>query len=79
MFGRAFSPITEPIIAAFEALSSAIIWGLIIYGVIQMAQIGVIATRAYYSLKVIKQVSVLLKEIIKDVAEMRRDIRDSGK
>jgi hypothetical protein len=71
MLGNILSPIT----AAMEALSGAIIWGLIIFGVIQMASIITIAVRAYYSLKIIKQVSILLREIIQEVGELKREWR----
>jgi hypothetical protein len=71
MFANMFAPIT----AALDALSGAIIWGLIIFGIIQMASIITIAVRAYYSLKIIKQVSVLLREIIQEVGELKREWR----
>lgn len=65
----------SPIAEMFGAISNAIIWGIIIFGAIQVSQIVIIATRAYYGLKIIKQVSVLLREIIKDVAEIKRELR----
>jgi hypothetical protein len=74
--GRMFSPITEPLVNAAEALSAAVIWGLIIYGAFQMAQITAIAVRAYYGLRIIKQVSILLREVIQEVSAMRRELRD---
>lgn len=58
-----------------EAISAAFVWGLIIFGVIQMGSIVTIAVRTYYSLKIIKQVSILLKEIIGEVAELKREFK----
>jgi hypothetical protein len=72
MFGGFFSPVTE----AMSAISDAIIWGLIIFGILQMASIITIGVRAYYSLKIIKQVSVLLKEVISELAELKRGWRE---
>jgi hypothetical protein len=72
MFGGFFSPITE----AMEAVSSAIIIGLFIFGIIQVSQIVVIATRAYYSLKIIKQISVLLREVINEVGEIKKSMKE---
>jgi hypothetical protein len=72
MFGGFFTPVTEML----QALSSVIIWGLIIFGVVQMLAVITIAVRAYYSLKIIRQLSVLLKEIIREVAELKRTLRD---
>ena len=68
MFSGFFSPVTEML----QTISSAVIWGIVIFGVIQMASIITIAVRAYYSLKIIKQVSILLREIITEVAELKR-------
>jgi hypothetical protein len=72
MFGGFFTPITEML----QTLSSLIIWGLIIFGVVQMLAVITIAVRAYYSLKIIRQLSVLLKEIIREVAALKRTLRD---
>jgi hypothetical protein len=72
MFSGFFTPITE----AMQALSNAVIIGLFIFGAIQVSQIVVIATRAYYGLKIIKQISVLLKEIINDVADIKKKIKE---
>jgi hypothetical protein len=72
MFSGMFSPITE----AMQALSSAVIIGLFIFGAIQVSQIVVIATRAYYGLKIIKQVSILLKEIINEVGEIKKNLKE---
>jgi hypothetical protein len=72
MFSGMFSPITE----AMQALSSAVIVGLFIFGAIQVSQIVVIATRAYYGLKIIKQVSILLKEIINEVGEIKKNLKE---
>jgi hypothetical protein len=69
MFSGIFTPMTE----AMQAVSSALIWGLIIFGIIQMGSIITIAVRTYYSLKIIKQVSILLKEIINEVADLKRE------
>jgi hypothetical protein len=68
MFSGIFSPVTDML----QTISSAVIWGIVIFGVIQMASIITIAVRAYYSLKIIKQVSILLREIITEVAELKR-------
>lgn len=72
MFSGMFSPITE----AMQALSSAIIIGLFIFGAIQVSQILVTVTRAYYSLKIIKQVSILLKEIIVEVGDIKKKLKE---
>jgi hypothetical protein len=59
-----------------QAISSTIIVGLFIFGIIQVSQIIVIATRAYYSLKIIKQVSILLKEIINEVVDIKKKLKE---
>ncbi len=69
MFSGIFTPVTE----AMHAVSSALIWGLIIFGIIQMGSVITIAVRTYYSLKIIKQVSILLKEVISEVADLKRE------
>ena len=69
MFSGIFTPMTE----AMQAVSSTLIWGLIIFGIIQMGSIITIAVRTYYSLKIIKQVSILLKEIINEVASLKSE------
>jgi hypothetical protein len=71
MFGNFFAPVSE----AMSALSNAIIWGIVIFGVIQMVSVTTIAVRAYYSLKIIKQVSILLKEIIREVGELKKEFK----
>ena len=71
-----FNGILGPITDAMQAISSTIIVGLFIFGIIQVSQIIVIATRAYYSLKIIKQVSILLKEIINEVVDIKKKLKE---
>jgi hypothetical protein len=73
MFGSLFAPITQ----TMEAISSYIIWGLFILGAIQVSQIIAMAVRAYYSLKIIKQVTVLLREVIQEVGTMKKALKGS--
>lgn len=69
-----FDFVTAPIAEGYNALKDFIVWSLIIYGVFQVAVIGGIIARTYYTLKVIRQVSVLLQQLIKDI----KSLKDGG-
>jgi hypothetical protein len=72
MFSGFFTPITE----AMTAVSNTLIVGLFIFGIIQIVSIVTIGVRAYYSLKIIKQVSVLLREIIVEVGQIKKSLKE---
>jgi len=66
-----FDFVTAPIADGYNALKDLIIWSLIIYGAFQVAAIGGIVARTYYTLKVIRQVSVLLTQLVKDIKTLK--------
>jgi type IV secretory pathway VirB6-like protein len=64
------------ILAPFKAVGEFIIWGLIIYGVVQMVQLSTIIIRAYYTLKFMREAAKLVTALAHEVAELRRAIND---
>jgi hypothetical protein len=62
--------------APFKFAGEVIIWALIIYGVIQMAQIIAFLIRGYYTLKFMKQATQLGAQITHQLAELHRKLPD---
>jgi hypothetical protein len=62
------------IFAPFKAAGEFIIWALIIYGVVQMAQLIGFLIRGYYTLKFMKHASALVADLAFQIAEMRRQL-----
>jgi len=68
-----FDFVTTPITEGYTALKELIIWSLIIYGAFQMATIGGVIARTYYTLKIIRQVSTLLTQVIQEVKTLKEE------
>ena len=62
------------ILAPFKAIGEFIIWGLIIYGVVQMAQLVAFCIRGYYTLKFMKHAASLVADLATQIAELRREL-----
>lgn len=66
-----FDWFTAPVAEGYNALKDLIIWSLVIYGAFQMATIGGVIARTYYTLKIIRQVSALLSQLVTDIKSLK--------
>jgi hypothetical protein len=62
------------IFAPIKALGEFIVWALIIYGIVQMAQLIGFIIRGYYMLKFMKSAADLVANLASEVAELRREL-----
>jgi hypothetical protein len=62
------------IFAPVRAVGEFIMWGLILYGVVNMAQLIGFIIRGYYMMKFMKNAADLVANLAREVAELRREL-----
>jgi hypothetical protein len=62
------------IFAPFKAVGEFVLWGFIIYSMVQTMQVVGFLVRGYYMLKFMRSATNLVTDLAREVADMRRQL-----